>query len=352
MSKETIPVRQGEELNEKRLERFLRDHFDLENAPLEIEQFANGHSNLTYLIRVGAWEAVLRRPPLGPTAPKAHDMGREYQVLKRLHPAFPLAPKPLVFCDDPEIVGAPFFMMERRKGVVVETSLPPDIPPTPEKGRQLSELMVDALVELHAIPYKEAGMVQISRPSGFLTRQVEGWIHRFHRSKTEEIKELDSLSNYLTSRIPASPEPTVIHYDYKFNNVMFDPGLTKMVGIFDWEMATVGDPLADLGCTMSYWIEESDPDFLKKAFGRDPVTVLPGFFTRKQFLECYGRKSGQDLSTIHYYLTFAYFKLAVICQQIYYRYQKGQTADERFAKMGELAKALIRFACQHANGHQ
>ncbi|MGA9172791.1 MAG: phosphotransferase family protein [Thermoactinomyces sp.] len=351
MSKETIPVRRGEELNGKKLERFLRAHFNLENDPLEIEQFATGHSNLTYLIRVGTWEAVLRRPPLGPIAPKAHDMGREYQVLKRLHPVFPLAPKPLVYCEDPDIVGAPFFMMERRQGVVVDISFPPEIPPTEEKGRQLSEMMVESLVKLHEIPYQEAKMDQISRPQGFLSRQVEGWIRRYHRSKTDEIKDVDALTNYLASHIPASPNPAIIHYDYKFNNVMFDSRLTKMVGIFDWEMATVGDPLADLGCAMSYWIEENDPVFLKRAFGQDPVTVLPGFFTREEFMECYAQKSGRDLSQIHYYLTFAYFKLAVICQQIYYRYKKGQTSDERFAKMGDLAQALIMFARQHAERH-
>ncbi|MBA4494699.1 phosphotransferase family protein [Paenactinomyces guangxiensis] len=349
MAGETIPVRKGEELDPGRLETFLRAHFELPETPLKIEQFSAGHSNLTYLIRSGNWEAVLRRPPLGPVAPKAHDMGREYKVLNKVHPVFPLAPRPLIYHDDPDVVGAPFFLMERRKGVVVDTSFPAGLAPTEAKGRELSQMMVDTLVQLHAIDYRETGMEEISKPQGFLQRQVEGWIKRYQRVKTDEITGVDTLTSQLAEHIPASPQPAIIHYDYKLNNVMFDSKLTKMVGLFDWEMATVGDPLADLGCALSYWTEKNDPEFLKRAFGQRPVTVLPGFMTREQWIEAYAKKSGRDLSHIHYYLAFAYFKLAVICQQIYYRWKKGQTQDERFSRLRDLVHALIQLARQYAH---
>ncbi|MFC7442190.1 phosphotransferase family protein [Laceyella putida] len=348
MPRETIPVRKGEELDASKLARFLRTHFELEDAVVEIEQFAAGHSNLTYLVRVGSWEAVLRRPPKGPIAPKAHDMEREFQVLKRVHPVFPLAPMPLVYSGEQEVVGAPFFLMERKTGVVLDTSFPHGYTPTMEKCRHLSEMFVDALVRLHDIPYQEAGMGDLSRPEGFLRRQVEGWIRRYDRAKTDDIPGVETVTRQLANRVPPSPEPTIIHYDYKLNNAMFDPELTGLVGLFDWEMATVGDPLADVACAMSYWVEEGDPDFLKKAFGQPPVTVLPGFMTREQMMEDYAKKSGRDFSYIEYYLTFAYFKLAVICQQIYYRWKRGQTQDERFARLGEMVRALIQLARQYA----
>ncbi|EGL83051.1 aminoglycoside phosphotransferase [Caldalkalibacillus thermarum TA2.A1] len=345
---EVIPVRKGEELDIPRLEAFLRNHFDLEDSPLEIKQFAAGHSNLTYLLKVGSWEAVLRRPPLGPVAPKAHDMEREFRILKKLHPVFSLAPQPFVFTDDKSIIGAPFFIMERRKGVVLDTGFPADRPGTPQVCARISELMVDTLVRLHSIDYEAAGLGDIGRPEGFLERQVKGWIGRYERAKTEEIPHVEALTTWLVDHLPPSPPPSVIHYDYKLNNVMFDPELKEIVGIFDWEMSTIGDPLADLGCALSYWVEHDDPDVLRYGFGKPPVTVLPGFMTREQFIEAYAQKSGRDVTNMHYYLTFAYFKLAVICQQIYYRWKKGQTQDERFARMGGFVRGLVEVAHHYA----
>ncbi|MFY4774521.1 phosphotransferase family protein [Metabacillus sp. RGM 3146] len=340
---ETIPVRKGEELDPILLEEHLRSQFkEIPTGHLTIRQFGTGASNLTYTLNIGEWEAVLRRPPLGPVAPKAHDMDREYQVLKALNPLFPLAPKPLLYEDNKEITGAPFFLMERRHGTVIDTEFPEDFEITGEDCENLSEIMVDTLVDLHNVSYKGTRLEEISKPDGFMQRQVEGWIERYYRAKTDEINEIGRLTDWMEKHLPSKNEPTVIHYDYKLNNALFTKNLTKMTGLFDWEMATVGDPLADLGAAMSYWMEKDDPELLIYGMGKPTVTIRPEFYTRVQFIDRYAKKSGRDTSNIHYYLTFAYFKLAVICQQIYYRYKMGQTKDARFAKFGAFAETLIK----------
>ena len=272
-AKDTIQVRKGEELNEKKLETFLRERFELPNAPLEIEQFPTGASNLTYFIKVGDWEAVLRRPPFGPVPPKAHDMARESMVLSKIHPVFRLAPKPYIYTEDETIIGKPFFIMERRRGIVLDTDFPKGYRPKPNDGERLSERMVDQLVALHKLDLEKSGLHMIGHPEGFLERQVHGWIGRYERSKTEVLPEVDALHDWMKATIPVWGAPTVIHYDYKFNNVMFDEKLENIIGIFDWEMTTVGDPLADLACTMSYWTQETDPIFLKEALAEIPLQL-------------------------------------------------------------------------------
>lgn len=342
ISRDTIPVRKGEELDIELLEKYLRAKVEeLPEAPLEMLQFPAGHSNLTYQLKVGHWEAVLRRPPLGPVAPKAHDMKREHFIISELHSHFQPAPKPILFSDDESIVGSPFFIMERKHGLVFDTSFPEGFAATQGNCRKLSEVMVDKLVELHSIPYQETRLASISKPEGFMERQVQGWISRYLRAKTDDIPEVEPLLKWLPDHIPADGEATIIHYDYKLNNAMFNEGATEMVGLFDWEMTTVGDPLADLGVAMGYWTEKNDPAMLKTGLGKPSVTVNEGFMTREQFIEAYAKKSGRDVSNIGFYLTFAYFKLAVICQQIYYRYQKGQTNDPRFSHFNSFVRSLV-----------
>ncbi|MGE7216308.1 phosphotransferase family protein [Priestia koreensis] len=342
-----IPVRKGEELDTKKLEQFLHEHLSLPSSgSLVIEQFGTGASNLTYTLKIGEWEAVLRRPPLGPVAPKAHDMEREYRILHSLHSLFPYVPMPYIFSDNALVVGAPFFIMERKYGVTLDTEFPATVEESIRINQHVSELMVDTLVSLHEVDYKKTELVNISKPDGFMERQVHGWIQRYERSKTDEINEVDMLVKWLASRIPANSEATVIHYDYKLNNVLFTPDLNEMTGVFDWEMATVGDPLADLGVVLGYWMEDSDPPMLKKGFGKPPVTVRDGFYSRSEFIERYAKKSNRDVSNIAYYETFAYFKLAVICQQIYYRYKKGQTNDKRFEHFGTFVRTLIGHALE------
>ncbi|MFS0861287.1 phosphotransferase family protein [Fredinandcohnia sp. 179-A 10B2 NHS] len=344
---DTVPVRKGEELDIPTLENYLRANIeDIPAGQLEIKQFGAGHSNLTYQLTINEWQAVLRRPPHGPVAPKAHDMNREFIILNELNQVFPLAPRPFLYSDDVSIVGSSFFVMERKHGIVLDTSFPKEFKPTPELGRKISEEMVDNLVRLHDIDYTQTTFTNMTLPQGFMERQVNGWITRYERAKTDEIKGVEELKNWLVKTIPNSSTPTIIHYDYKLNNAMFSNDLTEMVGLFDWEMTTVGDPLADVGAAMSYWIQADDPDLLKQGLGKPPVTVMDGFYTREEFIERYAMKSGRDLSSIHFYLTFAYFKLAVICQQIYYRYKKGQTNDPRFAHFNYFVKSLVQYAVE------
>ncbi|RPJ95109.1 phosphotransferase family protein [Rummeliibacillus sp. TYF005] len=339
---ETIIVREGEELDSARLYQFLQESIEnLPKEPIEILQFGAGHSNLTYDLKIGSWEAVLRRPPLGPVAAKAHDMEREFRVLESIHQVFPTCPKPLVFTADKTIIGSPFFVMERRHGIVLDTDFPIGTADEAKKAQLVSDIMVDKLVQLHSIDYRKTALVDMVKPEGFMERQVQGWIGRYESAKIEDIQEVVEVTEWLRNRIPQSGESTIIHYDYKLNNAMFSEDYQEMVGLFDWEMTTVGDPLADLGAALSYWMQPDDPKMMLYGLGEPPITTQEGFYTRQQFIERYAEKSGRDVSNIHYYLTFAYFKLAVICQQIYFRYFKGQTKDKRFAHMGEFAKVLI-----------
>ncbi|MHA6261293.1 phosphotransferase family protein [Sporosarcina sp. CAU 1771] len=341
----TIAVRSGEELDNDKLVTFLRSAIkDLPEGELTIRQFGEGYSNLTYALQIGDWEAVLRRPPLGPVAARAHDMEREFNVLSALHPIFNTVPEPIVFSDDLSVVGSPFMIMERRHGVVLNTSFPEGTKDTFQHAKRVSEIMVDKIVELHSIDYKKTELVNMVHPDGFLERQVSGWIGRYGKAKTSEIPELTELIAWLQENIPVSPTPTIIHYDFKLNNAMFSPDFTEMTGLFDWEMTTVGDPLADLGVAMGYWIEAGDSEVLHNAFGAPAITIQEGFYTRKEFIERYAEKSGRDVQHINYYIVFAYFKVAVVCQQMFYRYKKGQTTDSRFANLNKIVHSFIQHA--------
>jgi len=347
---ETIEIREGEGLPRAALESYLRERIGgLPEGELEVRQFPSGASNLTYLLRVDGWEGVLRRPPLGPVPPKAHDMGRESAILSRLNPHYPLAPKPLFFCGDESVIGAPFYVMERRRGVVVDTAFPEGTKPTPELCRRLSETVVDTLVGLHEVDWEAAGLGDLGRPEGFLERQVKGWISRYERARTEDIPEVEPLARWLVRNVPESPAPTIIHNDYKLNNLVLDPDdLARVRDVLDWEMATIGDPLFDLGNSLSYWIEPGDPEELKSIL--PTATVTPGFMTREELVERYAQESGKDLSGIGWYLVFGYFKLAVILQQIFARYKAGQTKDPRFADFDEKVRTLILRASELSSG--
>jgi aminoglycoside phosphotransferase (APT) family kinase protein len=348
IQEETIAVRAGENFDLDKVEQYLRDHIeDIGEGALQVRQFPSGASNLTYLLHIGNWEGVLRRPPFGPVPPKAHDMKRECGLLQKLNPVFALAPKPYIFCDDPAILGAPFYVMERRKGVVVNTSFPPGVTPTPGLCEQISHTVIETLAHIHAIDWQAAGLDTFGHTTGFLERQVKGWIERYHRAKTDDIPQVEPLTNWLVSHIPQSPASTLIHNDFKLNNMMLDAhDLTLPVAVFDWEMATIGDPLFDLATSLSYWATADDPEELKTIL--PTVTMLPGFVSREAFMEIYARKSSRDLSSIDYYMIFAYFKLAVIIQQIYVRWKRGQTQDERFGAFGDRVIMLITHAARLA----
>src|SRR4028118_2393051 len=306
----TIEVREGEDFDLAAVERHMRENIEgLPEGELEVRQFPSGASNLTYLVKIGDEEGVVRRPPLGPLPPKAHDMGRESKILMKLHEAFPLAPKPYFFCEDESVIGAPCYVMERREGLIVDASFPEGVEPTDELRRGVSRMVVDTFVELHAVDWREAGLGEIGRPEGFLERQVGGWIKRYEAAKTGEIEESGPLTDWLAKDIPESPEPTIIHNDYKLNNLVLNPkDLTEVRAVLDWEMATVGDPLFDLAVSLSYWTEPGDPEDLKAVM--PTVTSTLGFMTRRELIDRYAQKSGRDLSEMHWYVVFGYFKLA------------------------------------------
>ncbi|HLK18850.1 MAG TPA: phosphotransferase family protein [Bryobacteraceae bacterium] len=338
-SADTAAVRSGEELNRAALSNYLADKLD-GAANLTIEQFPGGHSNLTYLLRTPAREYVLRRGPLGPVAPKAHDMAREYMVLKAVHPFFGPAPEVFHLCEDTSIIGAVFFIMERRRGIVVRDRIPEELAAFPEYPARVSRGFVDCLVELHSVDIEKHALVSLGKPAGFLERQVRGWFERWKGAKTQEIPAMDRLIQWLTDHLPASPAATLVHNDFKLDNLMLDakdPG--RVEAVLDWEMATVGDPLVDLGLVLCYWSQPSDPGGVKSS-----LTSQPGWFTRDQLIGRYAERTGRDVSRINYYEVFALFKLAVVLQQIYVRFHRGQTQDERFRHFDKRVQSLIEEA--------
>ena len=352
MPSETIVTRAGEEIAVEALRDFLRGQWDKPPSlsDLAIEQFPNGHSNLTYLLRTGGREYVLRRPPLGPVAPKAHDMVREYHVLRAVHPHFPPAPEVFVVCEDPAVLGAPFFVMERRRGVVLREEIPPLIASVPEHPQMISQAFLDALVKLHAIDVSTSELRALGKPEGYVERQVRGWAERWERARTEDVTEMDQVIRWLGGRIPTALRPALIHNDYKLDNVMLasdDPG--RVAAVLDWEMATLGDPLSDLGLTLCYWVWATAPEV--RVAGIPALTSNPGWYTRDRLVERYAQLTGRDVTHIGYYEVLGVFKLAVIIQQIYCRFHRGQTHDERFRNFGARAKALTCLAARLAENY-
>lgn len=344
---DTAPVRPDEELDWDALATYLSARLAGADAPLAVSQFPGGHSNLTYLLRFGEQEYVLRRPPLGPVAPTAHDMTREHRVLAALWRVFPPAPQPYLLCEDPGVIGAPFYVMERRHGLVVRTAIPPEIGGNLACRRRVSEAVVDTLAALHAVDWEAAGLAGLGRPAGFVERQVRGWAERYERAKTREIQAIRDLARWLAERIPPSPAPTLLHNDFKLDNVMLDradPG--RVVAVLDWEMATVGDPLVDLGLLLCYWGDRADPPARRQSVSQ--VTAEPGFLTRAEVLARYAARTGRDVSRIAFYETFALYKVAVVVQQIYVRYARGQTKDARFASFEERVVGLAEAALEVA----
>jgi len=339
------PVRKGEELDAARLGAYLSEQLGQCDVPLEIEQFPQGFSNLTYLLRFGKDEYVLRRPPFGNTVKSAHDMGREFHVLSKLSRVYELAPKPLLYCTDEAVLGAPFYVMERRRGVILRRKLPKNFHPEPETFRRLGTSFIDNLARLHALDYSAAGLGDLGKPEGYVERQVTGWIGRYEKAKTDDWPQMDDVAKWLVENRPPESGAALIHNDYKFDNVVLDPNdLTRIVGVLDWEMCTLGDPLMDLGCTLAYWIQADDTEALKY-FVPGP-TFLPGNLTRKELLDRYAETSGRDLGHVLFYYCYGLYKLAVIIQQIYARFARGFTQDQRFAEMNQQVGSLSRTAAR------
>jgi aminoglycoside phosphotransferase (APT) family kinase protein len=344
-------IRSGEELNAAALEPYLRRHFPKESGVLEVRQFPAGHSNLTYSLKLGAKEFVLRRPPFGSRVKSAHDMSREFRVLSKLHSVYAPAPEVLLYCDDDSIIGAPFYLMQPVHGIILRRKLPHGLDFSAEKANRLSESFIDNLVGLHRVDYGGAGLADLGKPEGYLERQVRGWTERYHGSKTHDYSEVEKITAWMQQRMPTTKAVSLIHNDYKYDNVVLDPGeLTRIVGVLDWEMCTIGDSLSDLGTALAYWVDKTDPQDIQE--NRWGPTTEPGSLTREEFVHHYAQKTGCDVSLIAFYLAFARFKLAVIVQQIYYRYQQGLTKDARFAAMPATIQMLLRASLHTAQSGQ
>ena len=342
MLTETTSVRAGEEIDAGALGAYLAGRIEGIEHGIVIQQFRGGHSNLTYLLRINGREMVLRRAPLGPVAPKAHDMVREARVLEAVHPHFRPAPEVYLICEDVSIIGAPFFLMQRRRGIVLRDQIPPEVAVHHNYARRISRAVVDCLVEMHAIDVEKTGLIALGKPDGFVARQVKGWSERWERSRTEASPEMDKVMAWLASTIPASGRPTLVHNDFKLDNVMLDEGSPDRIeAVLDWEMTAIGDPLCDLGLTLCYWSSAVVP-----GTGHEALTAGPGWYTRDEFVAHYAEKTGRDLAALGWHEVLGVFKLAVILQQIYFRYWKGQTADERFSKFDERVKALTELAAE------
>ena len=340
-------IRTGEELPLAALEKFLLRNFSDSAGPLTAEQFPSGHSNLTYLIRFGDREMILRRPPFGSKVKTAHDMGREYRVLSKLHSAYPPAPHVLLFCDDLSVLGSPFYLTEPIRGIILRKDPPEGLNFSPDIARRLSESFVDNLARLHGLDYASIGLGDLGKPQGYLERQVRGWTERYSRSQTHDFPEVKEVTRWMKEHMPPTCGAALIHNDYKYDNVILNSDdITEIVGVLDWEMATIGDPLTDLGTALAYWVDADDPQELKEV--RWGPTTYPGSMTRQELAERYAQKTGCHISSMDFYLVFARFKVAVIIQQIYYRYRLGLTTDERFASMSKLTTVLLRASLRAA----
>ena len=332
-------VRPGEEVDPARLATYLHGAIPDLHGELTIEQYPQGYSNLTYLLRLGEREMVLRRPPFGSEGGTAHDMAREYGILRALAPVYERVPQPLVYCSDETVIGAPFFVMARVPGVILRAQPPAGLDTSPTVMARLAEAAIVNLAAIHAVPLATLDLPFKPTPEGYVARQVEGWTRRYAQARTDDIPELERAAAWLVAHLPPDSAATLIHNDYKHDNLVLDPAhLPTIRAVLDWEMATVGDPLMDLGTTLGYWVEAGDPPALQAL--RFGPTTLPGNPGRGELVAAYAAASGRDVSDIVFYYVFGLFKIAGIAQQIYARYQRGHSQDRRFAGLIHAIRAL------------
>jgi len=333
----TRPVREGEELDLAAVESFLISAIPDLESPLEVSQFPSGASNLTYLVKAGDREMVLRRPPRGRKAKTAHDMSREVRVLTALADVYPYVPRVLASCDDPDVLGCDFYLMERLDGIILRKNLPRGMSLGREDTARLCRNVVDRLIDLHSVDYRAAGLGDLGKPEGYVKRQIEGWRRRYVDARTPNAPSYDRVMRWLEEKMPPEIGACVIHGDYRLDNVVLDPDL-EVIGVLDWEMATIGDPLMDLGNSLAYWMQKGDPWLLRVM--RLQPTHLEGMMTREEVVDYYCRSTGIEIETFDFYRIYGIFRLVVIMQQIYYRYYHRQTRNKRFGRFIYLIKYL------------
>lgn len=337
-------VRTGEDLDTKKIGEFLKEKLPELKGEIKLHQFHSGYSNLTYLISIGDTDLVLRRPPFGKKAKTAHDMGREFRILTELRPFFPYAPEALLYCDDPAVMDEPFYVMRRLNGIILRADLPKDFPLDEAGIGKLSQRWIGVLSELHNLDYKKTGLSDLGNPAGYVSRQVKGWSERYRNARTPDVPDYEAVMAWLAKEMPADHDkPALIHNDYKFDNVVLDPkDPTKITGVLDWEMTTIGDPLLDLGSSLGYWVENGDSEEMKMI--HTLPTLAPGMWTRKEVVKHYSEMTGTNIDNFAWYYCFGLFRLAVIAQQIYYRFYHGQTQDKRFGLLGFAVGVLEKMA--------
>ena len=334
-------VREEDAFDVDAVRRWLGGHGVELADDLEVRQFGGGASNLTFSLRDETHDLVLRKPPSGQKAKGAHDMGREFRVQQGLAEVFPLVPRMVALCDDASVIGAEFYVMERVDGVIPRRDFPPEVSLTPEQVRELCEHALDVLVQLHSVDVAATPLADMDKGDGYVARQVGGWSRRFRDARTDDVGDYERVMAWLDAEQPADVDHCLIHNDFRFDNLVLDrDDPTRPVGVLDWEMATVGDPLMDLGGTMAYWVEAGDDDFML-GFRRQPTTA-PGMLTRVEVVDHYRAATGRSFTDEQwrFYEVFGLFRLGVIAQQIYYRYFHGQTTNEAYAQFGPAARYL------------
>jgi len=319
-------------------------------GPLRAGLIAGGRSNLTYVIGDGEREWVLRRPPLAHVLPTAHDMAREYRVITALGPTAIPVPQTLLFCDDAGVIGAPFYVMERMHGYIVRDRLPDTYPDTAQTRRAMSDVLIDTLAALHAVVPEDVGLGDFGRPMGFLERQLRRWWQQWELSKTRELPAIEELRSRLQNGLPESGPPAIVHGDYRLDNTLLavdDPG--RIVAVLDWEMCTVGDPLADLGLLLVYWADRNLPDDISRALALSPITIQDGFMSHEQLIDAYRERTSRDLGALEWYVCLGFYKLAIVAEGIHARFLMGMTLGEGFEQMGPRVPALVDWALQRAS---
>ncbi len=331
-------VRKGDELEVEKLLQYLRPLVDINIEHLEINQYAGGYSNLTYLLTINEsinW--VLRKPPFGVNIKSGHDMSREYKIISSLKESFGKVPSPILFCGDKDVIGTDFYIMSKVDGWILRSEMDDDLLPSASAMKNIFDYFVLNFVEIHNVDYKAIGLSDLGIPDQYPERQISGWTKRYFTAKTDDLPAVENLAKWLGSHIPHMSRASLIHNDYKYDNLILDPKTNEIVAILDWEMSTLGDPLMDLGSSLGYWVNDDDPDWLKSI--KLSPTTIDGNPTREGLLHAYASASGIDPGNGVFYYAYGMLKLAVIAQQIYARFKNGQTNNPKFAHLHKVVEA-------------